>query len=296
MIADVENKEFFQPQSRQEVVELRARYGNRALLLGGGTFLHGLLARGFLPSVEALIDLQNLGLSYVKVEDGTLAIGATTTFAELQAAEPIRGTPGLGALRDALQYPPPQIRNTATVGGCIASATPLFDLPVALLALDAIVTALGPQGSREMELGQFFCDYFEHALEEGEFLTELRVPVLPLRTGSAFLKLETNANDLALLSVGVRITLGDSGLCQEARVVAGGGVGKAPVRALASEKLLKGERPSEPLLEQSAQAVSADVHPISDHRASAAYRAAMARVFTKRALGLALARLGVNLS
>ena len=78
-------------------------------------------------------------------------------------------------------------------------------------------------------------------------------------------------------------------------VVVGGGIGKVPVRATTSENVLKGHRPTQELLEQSAQAVSADVHTISDHRASARYRTTIAKVFVKRAFSQALARLGVEL-
>ena len=295
-MAFAEATEFLRPESGREVVELLTRYGNRALILGGGTFLHGLVARGLVSRVDALIDLQKVGLSYVKSEDGSLAIGATTTFTELGEADPVKSHPELGAVRDALQYPPAQIRNMATVGGCVASASPLFDLPVAFLALDGAVKALGPRGPRVIELHKFFLDYFEHALEKNEFLTEVQLPKLPSRSASAFLKLETNANDLALLNVGVRITLDQSGVCREARVVAGGGVGKVPVRAVSCENVLKGQRPSRRLLNESAQGVSRDLHPVSDHRASAQYRTAVAKVFVRRALNQAIARLGMELN
>lgn len=294
-MALAEVKDFFQPQSSHEVVELLARYGDRALLLGGGTFLHGLAARGLLPRVEALIDLQKAGLTYVKSEAGALAIGATTTFAELAAAGLLQRGPAYGAVQDALRYPPPQICNMATVGGCVASATPLFDLPVAFLALDASITALGPRGSREMGLSQFFRDYFEHALEKAEFLTEVRLPAPPPRSSSVFLKLETNANDLAVLNLGVRISLDASGIFGDVRVFVGGGVGNVPIRAASSESILTRQRPSPQLLDKSAEAVAVDVHPLTDHRASAQYRTAIAKVFVKRALTQALLRLGVEL-
>ncbi len=289
-------KEFLRPESGREVVELLDKYGNKALILAGGTFLHGLDARGLVSEVDALIDLHKVGLSYVRLEGGVLAIGATTTFTELGDADPVKGMPELGAVRDALQYPPAQIRNMATVGGCVASASPLFDLPVAFLALDGAVKALGPRGPREIRLHKFFLDYFEHALERNELLTEVRLPKLPPRSASAFLKLKTNANDLALLNVGVRITADESGICREARVVVGGGVGRVPIRAVSCEDLLKGRRPSQELLHESAQAVSLDLHPISDHRASAQYRTAMAKVFVRRALNRTIARLGLKLN
>ena len=116
-------------------------------------------------------------------------------------------------------------------------------------------------------------------------------PRLPARSSSAFIKLETNANDLAIVNVAVRVTLDESGSCQEARVVVGGGVAETPVRALASENLLQGERISDELLQRAGVAAQADLQPMSDHRASAAYRSAMAKTLTERALQRAVARL-----
>ncbi|MFQ5695507.1 MAG: FAD binding domain-containing protein [Terriglobia bacterium] len=288
-------REFLRPESSREAVDLLATYGNRALLLAGGTFIHGLAARGLGSGVDALIDLQKAGLAYVKAENGAVAIGAMTTFTELAEAEPVKSRPELGAVWDALQCPPAQIRNMATVGGTVASASPLFDLPVAFLALDGAVKALGANDAREIGLSEFFVDYFEHTLAKDELLTEVLLPKLPARSASAFLKLETNANDLALLNVATRITVDAAGECQEARVILGGGVGKVPTRAVSSEKALKGQRPSRELVDKAAQAVSADLHPVSDHRASAQYRAAVAKVFVRRALIRTLERLGVEL-
>ncbi len=287
-------KQYRSPESSQEVVELLTRYGEAAVLLAGGTFLHGLAARGLMSKMEALISLQKAGLDYVKPQGGSLTIGAMATFRELLDASPVKGRPELGAIADALEYPPPQILNAATVGGSTASAYPLFDLPVALIALGGAVVAQGPGGRREIKLEQFFLDYFRHALGKGEFLAEVIVPKLPDRSASAFLKLETNANDLALLNVGVRVTIDEEGLCRGAVVAFGGGIGGVPVRAATCETYLEGSRLSAKLLDESAQAVTHDVHPISDHRASARYRATAAKVLARRALIRALARLGLE--
>lgn len=288
-------KDYLQPGSVREAVELLSQYHDRAIVLGGGTFVHGLAARHVLPNVEAFIDLQRAGLTFVKPQPDGLAVGATTTFAGLSASEAVRTNPALGAVLDALHYPPPQIRNMATVGGCIASATPLFDLPIAVMALDGRVKAEGPQGPREIGLHTFYLDYFEHVLERTELLTEVLIPKLPSRSASAFLKLETNANDLALLNVAVRTTLNDGGICTDARVVVGGGIGKVPVRAVSCEDVLKGRKPTATLLRESGNVVALDIHPVTDHRTSSKYRTTVAKVFVRRAFERALARLGVSL-
>ncbi len=307
-------KQFLHPGAPGEVVELLARHGERALLVGGGTTIHGLVARGLVHDVDVLVDLQHAQLSYIHEAqamaasvsgtsgvpaaqaDTLLRIGAMTTMATLLRHDLIQDDPSLGALRDALLCPPVQIRNVATLGGCLASANPLFDSPVALLAMDGSVKTMGANGAREIGLHRFFLDYFEHALEKGEFISEIVIPRLPPRTATAFLKLEANANDLAIINTAVRISLGASGACEDVRVVVGGAVGKTPVRALSCEDVLKGERPSEKLLAEAADVVTFDVHPLSDHRGSAAYRAAMAKVYVCRALHRALERLGQKVS
>jgi CO/xanthine dehydrogenase FAD-binding subunit len=211
-------KEYFTPDGNEEVLELLKTYGDGALIVAGGSFVHGLDARNLLTGIEVLIDIQNLGLNQVTSDSAGLSIGAMVTFAELQQVKEIQNAAALGAVQDALNYPPVQIRNVATVGGNIASACPYFDLPTAFMALGAVVSAQGPGGSREIGLEDFFEGLFQNTLEASEFVTGLILPLLPARSSSAFLKLETNANDLAIINVAVRVTLDKSGLCQEARV------------------------------------------------------------------------------
>jgi len=293
-MALTEIKQYFRPQGPGEVVELLRQYGSKARILGGGTFLHGLAARGLGMRLDALIDLQGAGLSYVKPTEDALVIGSATTMAALAAADPIRHGVQYAAVADALRCPPAQIRNMATVGGCLAAASPLFDLPVALMVLDASVRLLGPRGEREILLSEFFLDYFESALQPDEFLTEVRIPKLPPRSANAFAKLETNANDLALLNVAVRFSVTAAGMCQEPRIVVGGGVGKKPVRASTSENVLAGKHISPGLVAEAGEKVISDVHPVSDHRTSARYRSAMAKVMVRRTAGLVLERLGLQ--
>ena len=283
--------EYFTPDGNEEALELLKKYGDSALIVAGGSFVHGLEARDLLTGIEALIDIQSLGLNQVTADSAGLSVGAMVTFTELQQVKEIRDSAALGALRDALNCPPLQIRNVATVGGNIASACPYFDLPTAFMALGGVVKVQGAGGSREIELQEFFAGLFQNTLEAGEFVTSLFLPLLPDRSCSAFIKLETNANDLAIVNVAVRVTLDESGSCQEVCVVVGGGVAETPVRAAASENLLQGEKISDELLKRAGEAVQSDLQPMSDHRASAEYRSAVAKTLTERALQKAVARL-----
>jgi carbon-monoxide dehydrogenase medium subunit len=290
-----ELKEFCLPETGGEVFSLLDKYGDSALFVAGGTFIHGLEARGFLSGVEALIDLRKLGLDKITPNKGGTRVGATVNFAALKQLPDI-STPAYGALRDALAYPPAQILNLATVGGSIAAACPFFDVPAAFQVLDGSVTVAGAGGERELDLADVYAGIFENTLAENEYITSLLLPKQDSGSGSAYLKLETNANDLALVGVAVRITLG-AGLLgkkdkiSDARVVLGGGLNGTFVRSAAAEAILNGERVSDELFERAAQAITTDIDPISDHRCSAEYRAAIGKLYVRRALQTAIQRL-----
>jgi CO/xanthine dehydrogenase FAD-binding subunit len=284
-------KEYFTPSGKDEVLDLLKTYGDSALIVAGGSFVHGLDARDLLIGIDALIDIKNVGLNEVTNTPEGLSIGAMVTFTNLKKASEINDSAVFGAILDALEYPPLQIRNLATIGGNIASACPYFDLPTAIMALDARVQAQGPNGPRNIELESFFEGLFQNTLESDEFVTGVTFPQLPARSASAFIKLESNANDLAIVNVAVRVSLDGSGACEAARIVVGGGVAETPVRVQAAEAHLQGHEISSESIQQAAAAVGEELEPMSDHRASAAYRLAMARTLTQRALRRAVERL-----
>ena len=274
---------------REASVALAKRRG-RAMIVAGGTMVHGLAARGLLGNIKTLIDLQNLGLSYVKSDPKGFRIGAMTTFDEVLNYKPVSKDIAYGALIDAANLPPAQIRNMATLGGSVCSSTPFFDVPIALMALDADVRAKTSRRQRLIPLNRFFISSFETALKAGEIATEVILRKFPSRTASSLLKLETNANDLAILNVGTRITLDKQSRCIESRIVVGGGVGPVPVNSPSAERKLRRRVLDEDTISEASEATLEDVDPVSDFRGSADYRRAMCKVMTKRALKKALAR------
>ncbi len=149
-----------------------------------------------------------------------------------------------------------------------------------------------PAPAREIPLAVFFRGLFENALEPGELIAAVALPASAPRTASAFLKLETNANDLAIISVAVRLTLGAGGTCVDPRIVLGGGVGETYVRAAHAEAALAEAPAAAAASAAAADAVADDFEPVTDHRASAEYRRHIAGVYLRRALATALQRLG----
>ncbi len=275
---------YYSPDSEAEVVRLLDKHEDSALIVAGGTFLHGLSSRGLLMGIEALIDIQNLRLDSIQTDDGSLGLGATTRFEQLKTRLSPMHAPWLGAVLDALEYPPVQVLNAATIGGCIASSCPFFDLPVSFLALNGTVQIMGPAGVRETPLEGLYTGLFETALEGNEFIRGIRLQAPATSAASAFLKLESNANDLAILNLAISVSLDGSGRCSGVRVFAGGGVGEVPVRLSGAEQVLVGARLDDETLTAASQAALQDVDPISDHRASAEYRKAMTGVLTRRVL------------
>jgi len=285
-------QEYFLPDTTAEALALMQRFGDGAMVVAGGTFVHGLEVRGLLEEVVALIDIQRLGLNAIsRQSDGTAVLGATATLAALDHSDFVRTEAAFGAVRDALACPPQQIRNIGTIGGCVAAAAPLYDLPAALLVLEGGVRTVGSRGMRELPLAGFFRGLFENALDPGELITAVTVPAPAPRSASAFLKLETNANDLAIISVAVRLTLGAGNACVNPRIILGGGVGETYVHAVQAEAALAGQPARAASFAAAAAAVAADIDPVSDHRASAEYRRHIAGVYVGRALTTALERL-----
>jgi CO/xanthine dehydrogenase FAD-binding subunit len=150
----------------------------------------------------------------------------------------------------------PAIRNRSTVGGSIAHADPAAELPAVMLALNAEFEVRSRSGSRAVSAQDFFKGYLSTDLKAGELLTELRVPGLPVRAGSAFVEFSRREGDYALAGVAAVIALDEDGTIADARLGLCS-VGPAPVRPQAAEALLRGQRPGEEAWAAAANAVVA---------------------------------------
>jgi CO/xanthine dehydrogenase FAD-binding subunit len=230
------------------------------------------------------------GLSYVKEENGKLLIGALTTHDTVENSPLIRQKcPILSEA--ASRIGDQQIRNRGTIGGTLCHADPAADVPTAFLALGGEVVAVGPGGERVIKANDFFLDYFTTALEPNEVVREVRVPVLPPRTGSAYIKHARREGDFAIVSVAAIITVDEKGVCTSASIALGA-VGPTPLKAVEVEKALVGKKLTDDVIVAASELADRGISPPSDIHGSAEYHAEMAKVFTKRALRLALSRIG----
>lgn len=291
-MADFKPSQYIVAPSVDEIPSLLDEHKGKARIIAGGTLIHELSFRGLLENISTLIDISKIGLNYVKWEKGTLRIGATTTFTELLDVLSAKAYPELALLEDALKsIRPIQVRNVATVGGSICSGLPFFDLPVALLALDATVRIVGLSKQRELKISDFSRDYFSTDLKNEEFVTEIQIPNLPIRTSGAFLKLETNSVDWALVNTATRVSK-DGDKMRNVRITIGGnGVERKVIRALNVESALEEKVPSEEVIAKATEFVATDVNMASDFRASSEYRTEIARVFVRRCLRKTFSRI-----
>jgi aerobic carbon-monoxide dehydrogenase medium subunit len=281
--------EYTRPASLDEALKLLAAGGGGSKIIAGGQSLLPILKLR-LASPERLIDIGRLPeLKGVRqLPDGRLAVGAMTTYTELMDSP----AQHYGLLQDAVpQIADVQVRNRGTVGGSIAHADPVSDLPACLLALDAEIVARSPSGERTIDAIGFFKGAFETALNADEVLTEVRLPAPREDAGSAYVSLSQPASGYAIVGVAAVVVRGGTGGPIVFATVAITGVGDIAYRATDVEKALTGSDGSAAAIEAAASHATDGITVNGDIHADAAYRTAMAAIYTRRAIEAALARI-----
>jgi len=275
-------------RSIDEALQLMAKHGEEGKLLAGG---HSLIPamKLRLTSPRTLIDLGTVpGLSGIRVDAGNLVIGALTVHADVASSDLVRKhLPGLADA--AAVIGDVQVRNRGTIGGSAAHADPAADLPVILTALNASFAAQSPSGRRVIGVDDFFTDFFTTALGANEILTEIRVPVPPAGSGTAYAKLPHPASGYVVVSAGVSITRQASGTCASARVAVGG-LGSGPTRAIPTEMELQGKPLTSQVIAAAAAKAAEETDPDGDTYASAEYKRHVATVYARKAIEAAVER------
>ena len=264
------------------------KYGSEAKILSGGMSLIPLMKLR-LASPTHLIDINRLsGLEHIKETDGFLRIGALVREVDLEKSALIRNKYPL-LVDTTLVIADPLVRNRATVGGNLAHGDPANDHPATMLALEAEIVVVGPQGERKIPVTSFFTDLFTTALSSDEILTEIRIPIPPPASGGAYFKLERKVGDFAAAGVAAQLTMAKDDVCE--RVGIGlTNVGLTPVKAGKAEDALRGKRIDGESIKRAAQLAAQESEPTSDLRGSEEYKRDLVRVLTVRALNRALER------
>ena len=278
--------------SLDEAIGLLSRYGADAKLLSGGMSLLPTLKLR-LGSFGHLVDISRIpGLEYVKEEGSVVRIGAATRQCVLEKSELIRTR--FPILADAIPLiADPLVRNRGTIGGNVANGDPANDGPAIVIALGAELVARGPKGERRIAANRFYKDLYTTELAGDEILVEIRLPVPPAKSGSAYRKLKRKTGDFAAAAVAARVTLDAKGAVQSAGIALTN-VGPTPVQAVESEKALLGKMPDENVIAEAARLAAKAASPSGDRRGSSEYKREMTRVLCVRSLKAAVERAGRN--
>ena len=267
------------PSSLQEAIGLLD--DPEAKILAGGHSLLPLMKLR-LAQPKLVVDIGRIpGLAYVRREDGVLAIGAMTTYRDLEQSSDVQHAAPV--LAEAVhEVGDPQVRAKGTLAGALAHADPAGDMPAVALALGGTIRAVGSGGERDLDLDSFFVDMLTTALQEKEIIREVRLKVPPAGAGAAYQKFDQPASHYALTGVCAVVTL-SGGTIASARIGVTG-VGPKAYRPTAVEQALVGKAVEEEALKAAVQSVADGIDVQGDIHASPEYRAHLARVLTRRAV------------
>lgn len=276
--------EYSAPTTLEEALGLIA--GGAKPLAGGMSLIPLMKLR--LSAPDHVVDLSRIeGLDRISEQDGELRIGAMVTHYALESSAVIRSRCPLLA-ETAAAIGDVQVRNMGTIGGSVAHSDPAADYPAALMALQAQILVASQSGVRTVPYADFVVDTFLTALEPGEIVKEIIVPVEETGRGTAYQKMSHPASGFAIVGIAARVGR-SAGKVTFARVGVTGLSPKA-YRATKVEELLIGTGGSPAEIRQAVAAIDEGVDANSDIHASAEYRRHMARVHAARAVARALDR------
>lgn len=277
---------YHEPKSLDEAAGLTGELGREASVLAGGTDLLVKMKRGQIHPKHVVSLGRIEEMKRVKEDPGSFTIGACVTASEINRQEELK-TFLCGLSEAAGLLGSPLIRNLATVGGNIMTASPAADLPPSLIAYGANLLLRKAGGERTVPLEKFYVGPGQTVLEPGEILTGIVLMKPPRFSGCGYVKLGLRRSlEISLVNVAAFLVLDGPARVREARIVLGA-VAPTPMRSLSAEKVLAGGAADEETFERAGEAAAGDARPIDDFRASAEYRRQMVGVLTRKALRMA---------
>ena len=280
---------YHRPSSVKEAVGLLSQFGDDARAIAGGHSLIPMMklrlaAPGHLVDIGGVAELKGIR------EDGRdIVIGATTTQHELIGSDLLAKK--IPILREtSLLIADPQVRYVGTLGGNVANGDPGNDMPAVMMCLNATYHAVGKSGERRIAAREFYQGAYFTALEPGEIVTAIRIPVPAAGHGHAYEKLKRKIGDYATAAAAVVLTT--SGGKVASCSIGLTNVAETPLWAEEAARILTGSTLDAASVKKAVAAAEAITSPASDARGPATYRTKMAGVMLARALASAKARAG----
>ena len=277
------------PRTLESAVALLAGEPGSAQILAGGTDLLVRLRSGF-AEPDLVVDIKRIdGISAITAENGGWRVGAAVSGAEMGEHDGLKADwPGVVEATELIGST--QIQGRATMAGNLCNASPAADSVPAMVAADAVARVVGPDGTREVAVGDIAIGPGKTSLAKGEIVESIFLPARAARSGDAYLRfIPRTEMDIAVVGVGVSLTLDASGTCTAARVSLGAVAATVLLVEEAAVALI-GSPIDEAALERLAAACSAAAKPIDDKRGTIEFRTKVAGVLARRAATIALER------
>jgi carbon-monoxide dehydrogenase medium subunit len=270
-----------------DAIAALSRHSDAKLLAGGQSLVPMMNFRLVRPA--CLIDINRVSeLKGIRRDGDRVVIGAMTRHVELEYSFLLKDhVPLISETVPFIGHT--AIRNRGTIGGSVSHADPAANLPVALLALDAVMHVRGSRGVRAIPSEDFFVSLFTTALSTEEIVTSIEVPAIEFSEGCAFVEFARRQGDFALASAAVRLRTKSAKIEGPVRIALGG-VGDRAVRARRAEAILQGVTPARVLFEAAAEEAAREIEPPTDIHGSAEYRRHLVRGLVCDALARATER------
>jgi len=273
---------YISPKTKEEVLKILNEEGVNACIIAGSTnVLPDIKMKKLSPKI--LIDLTAIEeLRGIDKKKDKICIKPLTTIAELIHSELILKESKV-LIQSAEQFADPLVRNNATIGGNLVTASPAADMAVPLLALGALIKIESVRQRREVKLKEFFLGPGKTVLQDDEMMVGIEFEQSDINKNGYFVKLgQRKAMAIAIASLALNLAMKQNKIIQIR--IAMGSVAPRPIRLTVVEKFLENKEISSKLVEEAVSKIREEVNPISDIRASAEYRRYISGILFKRAL------------
>jgi aerobic carbon-monoxide dehydrogenase medium subunit len=273
---------FFEPETLPEAVDLLSEDPDGRKLIAGGTAVV-LMLQQRLIAPDALVSLARIhDLDTIQFSGDNLHIGSLAPLRDVAAAsEVVRYFPALA--KACAMVGNVRVRNQATLGGNLAEADYASDPPAMLLALNAVITAVGRDGERQIPLADFFHSFYTTALMSDEVIESISIPILPANTRMTYLKYKSRSSEDRPCAAVAGVASFDDRRCTDLRIAVGAAC-EIPRRLPVVEAMAINQILSDQLIAEIAEGYANEIETLDDLRGSAWYRSQMIRVHMRRAL------------
>lgn len=272
---------YISPKNKEEALRILKEERVKACIVAGcSNVLPNIRDKNL--TLKFLVDISDIEeLRGINKKKGKICIGPLTTIAELINSELILKESKV-LIQAAEQFADPLVRNSATIGGNLVTASPAADMAVPLLTLDALIEIESVGQKREVKLKDFFLEPGKTVLQDDEMIVGIEFEQSDINKNGYFIKLgQRKAMAIAIASIAVNLEVKQNKIIQIR--IAMGSVAPTPIKLTVTEEFLKDKVINDKLVEEAMDRVREEVEPISDIRASAEYRRYVSEILFKRA-------------